>query len=144
MVDLGASQFRSMIENEFIIKADPNLTQNIGKYITIYSDKSQDLQYLYVGRHILMYQLRRAAEYVDIQNGPDRVAASQNFKALRTMLLDINVQIAEKDTDANVPVIGSTTPTHYNLFNDSCGIFDILGWPNVEDCFWDAEIKMPC
>jgi hypothetical protein len=147
MADLGYASFKSLIEDELILIQDAKLSQNIGRYIEIYSDKAQSLQYWYVRRHVLMYQLRRAAELVDTQTGPDRVAASQKFRALRQMMLDTNDRLDMLDTDADVPVIGSTTPTHYNLeslFNKSCGLFDVMCWPDTDNCFWDSQIGTTC
>lgn len=143
MVDLSSPVFKELLMDELDIdpNVDAKLAQNVDRYITIYSDKVQAVQYWYVRRHVLLYQLRRAAELVDNQTGPDKVNASQKFRNLRTMLIDAENQIANLFPEESVPSVSFSRPTHStSVVNTNYGYFELLGWPGPDDCFWDNPI----
>lgn len=143
MIDLSSPVFKELLMDECMIDgtADPKLAQNLDRYILIYSDKPQSVQYWYVRRHVLMYQLRRAVELVDRQTGPDRVSASQKFRALRQMLIDTNNELALVDPDNAVPSVGFSTPTHTGFGIDTrFGHFEVLNWPATDSYYWDSPV----
>lgn len=130
---LTDDQYKTLIQTECNVTDNADVTTNIPLYWDMYAGYGQLAQYWYGRLHALQGCLRDLVTDVDIQNGTDRSANSQSFRAVMTMINFAEKQILRYDPSGNASeVFYSITGVSNNLtFPHPCdGSFRLPACPD--------------
>lgn len=121
-------QIKYTIATEFGIDCDAAYSDLFDVWYSLYENKDNELIYLLMQRHSILFLLGKARKSVDVVIGFDEIKKSQQFKNLIDLLKEISKQIASADPTFNAAELVSVSGQNSlpNAITESCLVWDEL------------------